>query len=89
LLNMSLTFACFIDKAFFWQKVKLPVLGLLYSSARLSGFPCKKVIGLKEICCITIFISDILPCYTQQKQIQPLKVYKLLLSITSCLVPQY
>lgn len=38
-LNMSLRFACLNDKAFFWQTVKLPVLGPLYSSVRLPKFP--------------------------------------------------
>jgi len=37
-LNMSIRSTCFIDKAFFYCKAKLPVLGLLSSSARLSGF---------------------------------------------------
>jgi hypothetical protein len=33
---MSLRFVCFIDVAFFWLKVELPVFRLLTSSARLS-----------------------------------------------------
>jgi len=37
-LNMSLRFTSFIDKAFIWLKAKLLVLGLLFSSAGLSGF---------------------------------------------------
>jgi hypothetical protein len=35
-VNMSLRSACFIAKAVYWQKAKLPVLGQP-SSARLSG----------------------------------------------------
>ena len=38
-LNMSLRSACFLDEVFFWWKSKLPVLGLLFWSARLSGYP--------------------------------------------------
>jgi hypothetical protein len=37
-LHMSPKSACLNNEAFFWQKANLPVLGLLYSSARLSGF---------------------------------------------------
>jgi len=37
-LNMSIRSTCFIDKAFFHCKAKLPVLGPLSSSVRLSGF---------------------------------------------------
>jgi hypothetical protein len=41
-LIMSLRSACFIDEAFFfffWYKSNLPVVELLSSSAKLSGFP--------------------------------------------------
>lgn len=37
--NVSLRSACFIYEAFFWWGAKLPVLGLLFSSAGLLGFP--------------------------------------------------
>jgi hypothetical protein len=37
-LNKSLRSAHFIDDVFFWYKVKFPVLGLVFSSSRLSGF---------------------------------------------------
>jgi hypothetical protein len=46
-LNMSLRSTCFTHKAFFWQKQKIPVLGLLSSCAGSSGFPD---IGIKEFC---------------------------------------
>jgi hypothetical protein len=36
---MSLKFACFIHEAIFWFKAKLKLLGLLSSSAGVSGFP--------------------------------------------------
>ena len=39
LLNMFLRNACFNDEAFTWHKAKLLILGLLSSSAGLSGFP--------------------------------------------------
>jgi len=37
--NVSWRSVCFIDEAFFWWGAKLPVLGLLFSSAGLLGFP--------------------------------------------------
>jgi hypothetical protein len=36
--HTSLKSACLNDGFFFWQKTELPVLGLLSSSAQLSGF---------------------------------------------------
>jgi hypothetical protein len=38
-VNMPLRSACFTDEAFIWYIAELPVLGLLSSSAGLSGFP--------------------------------------------------
>lgn len=63
-MNMFTRSASFIDEAFFSQKARLPVLGLLSSSARLSRFPDYQmsnqrnftVLGdhLSQYCCLSI-----------------------------------
>lgn len=47
-LNMSLRPAYFSEEAFFWQKAKLLVLGLLSSRAVLSGFPNHQTLDLRN-----------------------------------------
>jgi hypothetical protein len=52
-LNKSLRSAHFNDDAFFWYKVKFPVLGLVFSSARLSGILNYQILDQRNfsVCC--------------------------------------
>jgi hypothetical protein len=49
--NMSMRCACFIDAAFSGEKQKLPILELLSTHVRLSGFLNYLDAGLKEFYC--------------------------------------
>jgi hypothetical protein len=49
--------ACFIDEAFFWQKAKLLVLGLLSPKCWIIGVS-RLSVRLKEFCCNTQFTRN-------------------------------
>ena len=53
LFEKSLILAHFIDDVFFWYKVKFPVLGLVFSSSRLSGFLNYQILNQRKfaVCC--------------------------------------